>query len=415
MPRLVFRMKQAKTMINEVMLEDGIGACAQNLYAQFIYRCMMIKQYYNLTNCNIGIFCPTLYLAGPSWKGFRKAFFEEFSYADGCTFKASHFADVADSWGIAFSVWKHGVEHQETFKHKLIDIVDGAVVNVGEKSIYNADNTITASLWCKEQIKGLKSYEQINLKSALSIRDKNTRGRIFDGNLGYFYNDSNNIDKNTQSVSLFCAAFGNGHGHGISADNFTRCTSLFAARKLVEKNWINSKDEYLKPNTEHEKWQEFESDSVVYSLFNTSSNQSSLRNVEYKGKSWDIKNEFFWMSKDVMMALAEEFSNDYCYNDARVSDERYVYRLLQGIELSKEARDVLLKATQIVAKSFPYRQMFNDEHPEYQVMNWDCGWYQVKAIAKEYMKDDLEEFKTLYKKLSDKMLPMVYELGFLRK
>lgn len=31
------------------------------------------------------------------------------------------------------------------------------------------------------------------------------------------------------------------------------------------------------------------------------------------------------------------------------------------------------------------------------------------------MKDDLEEFKALYKKLSEKMLPMVYELGFLRK
>lgn len=33
----------------------------------------------------------------------------------------------------------------------------------------------------------------------------------------------------------------------------------------------------------------------------------------------------------------------------------------------------------------------------------------------EYLKDELEEFKSLYKKLSDKMLPMVYELGFLRK
>ena len=29
--------------------------------------------------------------------------------------------------------------------------------------------------------------------------------------------------------------------------------------------------------------------------------------------------------------------------------------------------------------------------------------------------DDLEEFKALYKKLADKMLPMVYEVGFLRK
>lgn len=41
--------------------------------------------------------------------------------------------------------------------------------------------------------------------------------------------------------------------------------------------------------------------------------------------------------------------------------------------------------------------------------------YQIKAILKEYMKDELKEFNELYKKLAEKMLPMVYELGFLRK
>lgn len=43
------------------------------------------------------------------------------------------------------------------------------------------------------------------------------------------------------------------------------------------------------------------------------------------------------------------------------------------------------------------------------------GWYQVKAILKEYMPNELKEFRELYKKLADKMRPMVYELGFLRK
>ena len=99
------------------------------------------------------------------------------------------------------------------------------------------------------------------------------------------------------------------------------------------------------------------------------------------------------------MSLSTEYNNDYCYNDARVSNDRYVYKLLQGVELSEEAKAVLDKASEIVRKTFKYRQMFNDEHPEYQICNFDCGWYQVKAIAKEYLKDDLEEFKTLYKKL----------------
>lgn len=405
----------AKTMVNEQMLKDNIGASSQNLYAQFIYRIMMIKRQYNLTNCHICMFTPTLYLTGGSWKKFRKAFFKEFSFTDACMFQASHFADVANSWGISFSIWKNGKSNEKTiFKHHLIDKPNDEIEIVGEKYIYNIDNVETASEWCKQPIKGLKTYEEVNLKSALTTREKNSSGRNFEKNLGYFYNHSNNVDKNTQNVAMFSSAFGDGHGHGLSEDNFTRCTALFAARKLVDKTWINSKDEYMKPNTDNVSWDEYESDSVVYSLFNTSSNQSSLRQIDYKGKTYDIKNEFFWMSRDEIMSLANENGNDFCYNDANVSNDRYVYTLLRGRTLSMEAQEVLNKANEIVRKTFKYRQLFYEDNERYQINNWDCGWYQIKALAKEYAKDDFEEFKTIYKKLSKKMLPKVYELGFLK-
>lgn len=170
----------------------------------------------------------------------------------------------------------------------------------------------------------------------------------------------------------------------------------------------------MKPNTDNVSWDEYESDSVVYSLFNTSSNQSSLRQIDYKGKTYDIKNEFFWMSRDEIMSLANENGNDFCYNDANVSNDRYVYTLLRGRTLSMEAQEVLNKANEIVRKTFKYRQLFYEDNERYQINNWDCGWYQIKALAKEYAKDDFEEFKTIYKKLSKKMLPKVYELGFLK-
>ena len=47
-------------------------------------------------------------------------------------------------------------------------------------------------------------------------------------------------------------------------------------------------------------------------------------------------------------------------------------------------------------------------------MNWDCGWYQIKGLLKEYFADDLADFNDLFKQLSDKMRPCVYELGFLK-
>ena len=61
----------------------------------------------------------------------------------------------------------------------------------------------------------------------------------------------------------------------------------------------------MTPNESHSLWQQFQYDSLVYSLFNTSSNQSSLRQIKYKEKLWDIKNEFFWISKSEIMELAE--------------------------------------------------------------------------------------------------------------
>ena len=49
------------TIINCIMKENGMKRCSDNLYAQFIYRIMMIKEQYNLTDVHICLFSPTLY------------------------------------------------------------------------------------------------------------------------------------------------------------------------------------------------------------------------------------------------------------------------------------------------------------------------------------------------------------------
>ena len=410
----------AKTMVNDVMLSDKIGASSQNLYAQFLYRIIMIKREFNLTNCHIALFSPTLFLSGSSWTKFRTAYLNEFAFDNGVQFKASHFADCSDSWGISFSLWHNGeTTDKNNFNYTLIDNENGDIVEVGNKIVYNIDELKTASDWAKEPIKKIETFETINCSSGIKMRPdtSDNRGTNFEGSFGYFLNAGNNVDMNTQKVSLFTMAYGNGHGHGLNDGNFTRCTALFSARKLIEKNWINSKDEYLAPNEQHEKYNEFVNDSVIYSLFHSASNQSSLRQVEYKGKLWDIKNEFFWMSKQDIMDWANEYNMDEIYEDAKTSDERYVYKYVQKHkeEFSQEALDVLNKAIELTKKSFKYRQLFADEHPEYQLEKcWDAGFYQLKAIWKEYMKDDFEEFKKLYKVLSDKMRPMVYSIGFLK-
>ena len=408
----------AKTMINEQMLNDKIGASAQNLYAQFLYRILMIKNEYNLTNLHIALFSPTLYLSGGSWKGFRNAWLKGFSFTDGCTFKASHFADCADNWGIAFSFWATGESNNKTeFKHILIDVEDNHIVENGYKTIYNVDFAISASKWVREELKGIKTYDVPNLTSGISVKDSDkNRGTSCDNALGYFYNNSNNINKNGQNVGIFSSPCAAANGLQIIKENFTKCTTLFASRRLIVDNWINWADEYIAPNEEHESWKTFAADSVVFSLFNSKSNQSSLRQIDYKGSKWDIKNEFFFMSKERMAELANECGNSYLYSDCTTSNDRFVYKWLteHKDELSDTAKDVLAKAIELTEKSMAYRELFNNDHEEYQINNWDCGWYQIKAMLKEYMPNEYKEFNELYKKLADEMRPMVYELGFLK-
>lgn len=405
------------TMISNEMVAKKLGNASNNLYAQFLYRIAEIKKQYNLTNVHIGLFSPTLFLTGSKFTSFRNNLLNEFAFDNAVQFRASHFADVADNWGISFSVWSCGETFDKhNFNYNLIDNIDGEIKVVGQKTIYNIDNKITAKDWQKEPIKGIKVVEKPTMSSALVIKEgKNSNTKIAENALGCYLNVANNVEHNATFVALYSSSdSSNANGISILPENFGRIMCNFASRKLIDCTWVNSKDEYLAPNEEHPAYKEFENDSIIYSLFHSASNQSSLRDVEYKGKKWDIKNEFFFMGKDEIAELANQNYFDYCYEDCRKSDERYVYNLLKNIELSAEAQAVLDKAKELVVKSFKYRSLFNEEHPEYQITNWDCGWYQIKAVVKEYMPNEYKEFNELYKKLADKMRPMVYELGFLK-
>lgn len=411
----------AKTIINERMKNDGMGASSQQLYAQFIYRIMKIKEEFDLTNVYICMFTGGLFLTGGSFKKFRNKFLNEFEYIRGCTFQASHFSDVASNWGIGFTIWKVGeTSDKNNFPHELVDYRDLDVEVIGHKDIYNVDGNLTASEWAKSPVKSLKTFDEPNLSSGIKVRDRaNNRGRNFKGNFGYLNNGANNVGQNSQNVALFSSAYGAGAGPGLNESNFTRCTALFTARRVIKGNWVNWADEYIAPDETHPKYKEFENDSIIYSLFDTASNQSSLRNITYRHNQYDIKNEFFFMKKDDILSLADENGYDYTYDDCKASSERYVAGLLfnKGVyeNLSPDAKEVLDKAIDMTRNTFSRREQFDEENSKYQIMNWDCGYYQLKELWKVYCPNDFKEFRLSFKRLQNKLIPMVYELGFLKK
>lgn len=403
------------TGINDIMKDNKIGGCSQQLYAQFLYRILLMKRIFKLSNIKIGIFSPSLYISGPSFKGFRKEFLKEFKFEEGMLFNASHFSDVKASWAIDFSLWTNGEgDDKENFIHTIKDISeDGEIIDIDKKNVYNLDESLKCSEWIKTP-KAEQEKEVITLKSAINISNKITTADK--NSLGFLINDSNNIYANTQGVYIMSSKITRHiKTTTILPENFEDCMSLFTARNIIKENWINQKDEYQIPDKTHNKYKQWELDSVIYALFNTSSNQASLRRIEFEGKLFNVTNELFFMSNKEIRDLADSTENDDVYRDTKnFSGERFVYKYLKDKKLSNEANDVLDKAKELIRKTFEYREILNNENPEYHLNTWDASWYQIKLILKKYYKDDLEEFNRLYYKLEDKLKPMVYELGFLR-
>jgi hypothetical protein len=301
------------------------------------------------------------------------------------------------------------------YSFDLLVYEDFQIVKKTEKHFYNTDKLCSLKNWANNG--KIKTFDLPQLSSPLLIKNKG-RGKLSKDAIGYFLSGGNNVGENAETVAILSSSSSKGNGFSITQENFTKVTCSFVARRAIQKNWTNEKDEYLAPNEEHELYGQFKFDSLIYSLFESKSIQSSLRQITYKDKLWDIKNEFFWISKNEMLELANENNYSDLYNDARTDSDRHVYKLLFGEEriyqnLSPDAKLVLDKATELVRKSMQMREAFaNDEN---HLKSWDAGYAQLKLLWKEYYAEDFKEFRELYKKLEDRMRPMVYELGFLMK
>ena len=233
--------------------------------------------------------------------------------------------------------------------------------------------------------------------------------------LGYMTSVANSIDKNETDVFITSSCSSMAHGVSIIPANFDKTTSLFAAREAIEGTWINGKDEYTSPDIQHSVYQQFVNDSLVYSLFNNSSQQSSMRQVDYKNRKHDIKNEFFWMSNSAIRELAVSNHYDELYRDTvNEPSERFVFNKLATVQLSPDASEVLNLATQLVLSSVNTRKTMSEESPEFHLDSWDAGYAQLKLVWKKFHADEFKKFRDSYKAMEDRMRPLVYELGFLK-
>lgn len=117
---------------------------------------------------------------------------------------------------------------------------------------------------------------------------------------------------------------------------------------------------------------------------------------------WSLTNHFILFTEAEVGAKAR-FESDFMV--------RYMARMA----LSPEAQAVLDEGRKLFqrfhATSFP-----NKIRQEYKLGRADAGWYQVRRALEAYGDTELTDFdpiKLAYAALTEKLRPMVHELGFL--
>lgn len=419
----------ANTEMNKLMKSNGLGKASQQLYAQFYYRVIKLVEDFNLTNVHIAFFSKSQFMnGGDYWSHFNNKLFSNFKFQKGILFNAGEFSDVSRNWAITFCVFnKREIKKQDYSKVFPISVehleIDG-IVQDRIKIIEEIEQKNFLSEWIREN-KNVKSKNMDEpyprFSSAFNINESpGFRGRLVENAIGYLVTVANNVFQSQRDVFILSGCAYKGNGVSITKENFERIAITFATRKSISHTWINDMDNFKAPDfselTNIEK-DEFIADCIIYSLFNiNASYQTSQRDISYNNQLYNLKNEMFYMAIKDIKNLAEITYNNEIESQLRFEkNERYVYSILNKKELSIEAKEVYNQVIELTEKSFKYRNLANEEHPEWHINNWDAGFCQVYKLLNEYKIEGLNQFKEKYKILEDKIEERVYKLKMLQK
>ena len=426
----------AENKIAKEMRKNDFGHASLELYTQFIYRVQKITRDFHLTNVFFFFFNKG-FLASPAFEKFTDQLLDQFKFNDGFMINAGEFQGTSSNWGIIFSNFENKKvlsKRQNEFRFEILKSGDFNVERIDNHTLSRVSKNDSISNWLgeiklsKEEYNNGK-YPRVLGGFNLPTGDK-PGGKLKQDAIGFMHNNGMNVQYSDKYVNLNTSMNYSDHGVTVAPENFERACVVFACRKsiLPDASWINDKDVFRRPSEKFQnssEWTKFVRDCVVFSLFHRSSYQTSLRNFEYNGEFYDVYNEWFFMSKNEIMKLADKYKLNDIVFDARNSEERFMYKYLHNesgrkINLSKEARELLLAGEDFVRACLVKRYVTDLDHPEWHLMTWDAGYYQSYKVYTEH-KDDSEIAEAYVRldsartRLETKIRRQVYADGILKK
>jgi hypothetical protein len=362
------------TKIRPLMHQHGLGEVSRELFAQFLFR---IRQEFAGKQAHLGLFSTLKYVNSNNDQKFRDKIFQ-FTFEDGFVFSSANFSgtQAANPFPVGFFVWDLA-KHKKLEEQKLeVTVLDDDTSKLGRKLIASEHRDRFLSKWIARP-DATKIFPPLG--GAITVKGDNTdvRDRIADGFLASLMCNGNDVQHHN-NVALLSGPYVSAGALSVVPENFEKAMIVHAVRKNVRKTWLNDRDQFLMPESKPSV--AFIRQCVVWSLFTDSNQTASLRNVAYKGETYQIINHFFPF-KIATIKKWEISDSDIARSLKQDDEDRFMAKWLAAQKLDPQCEGLMAVAREIY-KSF-FKSFKDLPTAACKVEHWDAGWWQVKRCLSE--------------------------------
>lgn len=427
---------RSKTDMGTLMFKEGMNRCASDLFFQFLYRILLLKETYKLTNVYIGLYSGTTFMLSPMFSPILSAVKEHFAYDNGFLFLSNSFTNTSYSLSrvMAFTCWKpreKGMLEQPFRVDVLEMLTDDTVSKKGEHILTMPVKKL--SDWVQPTDLAETCMLPVYLtntehKSVMTIEDNDFAPDYFQ----YRYPSDDYEVTYTNALGQMCVqdvvlqgvqqlGIVNGAGSEtvpITQENFLRVVASYTSRMCYKRvfdpynNW-----QYFSAPTcdfadpEFKKWVY---NGVVLFLMDWANFYHSFRKLKNTGGCWSNNNPFFPLSKErvVQITTDEKVLKDLAENPY---DNSFILSVLEDakpyfIPEIQEFYDFCIGEIE-TSLSTDWRKKSGYNNSTFV---WDAGMTQIRKAGGCWTAEKESKFCKLTHKVKKALRYGIYKFGFLK-
>ena len=386
-----------QTRINATMVDEGYAS--KELFVQFMAR--IAKE---LPTATLAMFSKLKYVSGPNFEKFRHGWNAE--YQGGFVVHSKAFDGLSGEFPIGFLIWKtnQGSQKWTPITEVTVEVLDKRAKRIGEKTFYNLPNSTFLNVWMGKS--ATNDELALPLSNAIKVSSNPRIKKSCDNMKGFLFAGNNDF-QNAQTGTLIASSIytgRNGGGVYITEENLWQAAVVFSVRRLIKQTWLNDRDQFLQPT--EPLTDEFKTDCLMWMLFNGSNLTAGANGLEWNGRQWSLVNHFIPFT-EAEVGAPDRFESDF------------MVQYLADKTLSPEAQAVL-DAGRTLWQTYFAQTDARSVRDEYKLNRPDVGWYQIRNALKARSESgdtapvNFAPFEQAYQALTEKLKPMVFQLGFLR-